>query len=116
MFFDVFLVVKTKRKLKRENLTRRFYYSQRVPGSGAGVCCSEVLAEVVTNQTTGFVGVQSNLQSNFNYRSDNKRLEMNSLVKSDKLKVFQGYNSFNSSYYHKLKDLYQKFGKKHILI
>ena len=29
----------------------------------------------ITNQTIDFIGIQSNLQSTLNYRSDNKRLE-----------------------------------------
>ena len=70
---------KRKRKGKLEILTRRFYLG---PGIlllsesawlwRRGLCSFGALA----NQTTGFVGVQSNLQSNSNYRSDNKRLEM----------------------------------------
>ena len=63
----------------------------------------------LANHKTEFVGVQSNLQSNFNYRSENKRLEMNCMVKSDKIKDFQECFSSNSFYYNILKELCQKF-------
>ena len=63
----------------------------------------------LANQTTVFVGVQSNLQSKKNYRSDNKRLEMKFFVKKYEIKDFQGFNSANSSYCQKLKDFHQKF-------
>ena len=43
----------------------------------------------LANQETDFMGVQSNLQSYFNYRSENKRLEMDFYVKNDKSKSFK---------------------------
>ena len=71
----------------------------------ADVCAFGDLA----NQETEFMGVQSNLQSYFNYRSENKRLEMNFKLKSDKIKDFQECFSSNSFYYNILKELCQKF-------
>ena len=64
---------------------------------------------------TEFEGVQSKLQSNLNYRSDNKRLETKLSVKKYKIKDFQECFSPNSFYYNILKDLCQNFGKKHLL-
>ena len=63
----------------------------------------------LANQETDFMGVQSNLQSYFNYRSENKRLEMNFKLKSDKIKDFQKCFSSNSFYYNILKELCQIF-------
>ena len=40
----------------------------------------------LANQKKEFIGVQSNLQSNFNYRSKNMRLEVKFLKKSVKIK------------------------------
>ena len=51
----------------------------------------------LANHKTEFVGVQSNLQSNFNYRREKKRLELNFYVKTYKIKVLQEcfiHNSF----------------------
>lgn len=39
---------------------------------------------------------------------------MKFIKKSDEIKDFQGYRSNDLSYYHDLKDLCQKFGKKHL--
>ena len=52
------------------------------------------------------MGVQSNLQSYFNYRSENKRLEMDFYVKNDEIKFFQGLNCADLSYYRKLKEFH----------
>ena len=66
----------------------------------------------VANQKKEFKGVQSKL----NYRSNNMRLEMKFISKSDKIKDFQGFYSFFLSFYRELKNFCQKFGKKHIEI
>ena len=42
------------------------------------------------------------------------RLEVESFVKSDEIKDFQGLNCTNLSYYHELKTFHQRIGKKHI--
>ena len=70
----------------------------------------------LANQRIDFKGVQSNLQSNKNYRSDSKRLETNFLIKINEIKDFQDYFSPNLFTYKILKDLCQKFGKKLIPI
>ena len=44
----------------------------------------------LANQTTDFMGVQSNLQFSFNYRRKNMRLEIEFFAKSDEIKDFQG--------------------------
>ena len=70
----------------------------------------------LANQKKEFKGVQSKLQSKLNYRSNNMRLEMKFISKSDKIKDFQGFYSFFLSFYRELKNFCQKFGKKHIEI
>ena len=56
----------------------------------------DIFSSGLANQTTDFEGVQSNLQSKINYRSNNTRLEMKSNVKNYRIKVFQGCNIHNS--------------------
>ena len=58
---------------------------------------------------TEFEGVQSKLQSNLNYRSDNKRLETKLSVKKYKIKVFQVDFIDNVFNCNELKNLYLKF-------
>ena len=63
----------------------------------------------LANQRIDFKGVQSNLQSRKNYRSENKRLEMEISMKNSNTKAIQSWFSQNSFVYNILKDLCQKF-------
>ena len=62
----------------------------------------EVLC-VLTNQKAGFSGVQSNLQSNKNYRNDNMRLEMEFVSKSVEIWAFIALFLFSVYQYWKMK-------------
>ena len=70
----------------------------------------------LANQTTEIVGVQSNLQSKENYRSDNMRLERKFVSKSEKIEAF---TPCFCSVFLKTKivsELYRNFGKKSHII